>query len=95
MILITTKLKSGGLHEKHVVATWKVVSLTTLQLSFTRWMRVYCQRPATGVQFIFVNKCNLIIFALIRSRLFFFQFGFQKYNDHGIQNYNFAYFAWV
>jgi hypothetical protein len=24
MTSITTKLKSGGLHEKHVVATWKV-----------------------------------------------------------------------
>jgi hypothetical protein len=24
MTLITTKFKSGGLHEKHVVATWKV-----------------------------------------------------------------------
>jgi hypothetical protein len=24
LTLITTKLKSGGLHEKHVVATWKV-----------------------------------------------------------------------
>jgi hypothetical protein len=24
MKLVTTKFKSGGLHEKHVVATWKV-----------------------------------------------------------------------
>jgi hypothetical protein len=24
MTLVTTKFKSGGLHEKHVVATWKV-----------------------------------------------------------------------
>jgi hypothetical protein len=24
MTLISTKFKSGGLHEKHVVATWKV-----------------------------------------------------------------------
>jgi hypothetical protein len=26
MTLITTKLKSGGLHEKHVVATWSLGS---------------------------------------------------------------------
>jgi len=24
MKLVTTKLKSGGLHEKHVVATWNL-----------------------------------------------------------------------
>ena len=30
MKLVTTKFKSGGLHEKHVVATWNVGNLLSI-----------------------------------------------------------------
>jgi len=29
---VTRKLKSGGLHEKHVVATWKLVNYLSIRL---------------------------------------------------------------
>ena len=41
MKLVTTKFKSGGLHEKHVVATWNVGN----RLSICFWAQGNQEKP--------------------------------------------------
>jgi hypothetical protein len=43
MTLVTTKFKTGGLHEKHVVATWKVGN----QLSICFWTQGNQETPVS------------------------------------------------
>ena len=45
MKLVTTKFKSGGLHEKHVVATWNVGN----HLLFLK-IRLYMKHLAHGTE---------------------------------------------
>ena len=42
--LVTTKFKSGGLHEKHVVATWNLGN----HLSICFWHRETKKNPCRG-----------------------------------------------
>ena len=43
MKLVTTKFKSGGLHEKHVVATWNFGN----HLSICFWVRGNQEKPVS------------------------------------------------
>ena len=56
---VTRKFKSGGLHEKHVVTTWKLGEPSQHSLVDTGKPRKTCVEVAMPISSWFHHSCNI------------------------------------
>ena len=61
MKLVTTKFKLGGLHEKHVVATWNVGNHLSILLIDTGTPRKTCVEMAKNLCRDYVNHNHIFM----------------------------------
>ena len=65
MKLVTNKFKSGGLHEKHVVATW---NLRLLNVEFALYHRLYAYSFDVAPRY-FENLCSPVVHSALFLRV--------------------------